>query len=330
MSDEWLFIGESAEFRSTPRVVRLREKPVVLVRKEGRLLAFLDRCPHRGFSFAGAQVGGGSTLRCSYHGWSFGDQGELLDRPGIEEGQKPPACLPAFRTHESGGFAFVNFAKLDANARPPSWVESLDEPMHKLAFVRTIRAMPLDVLENVLDPFHTTYIHGALLRPNPRRVLVDVLASYDSGEKVLTMEYFNEPAPGGWVSRLFEDERARTLGRFHHPNAAVLEYWTRKGFTMRVTLMTTELEGGYTRGAIVFQFARRGIPFFLKRPVLRWFGNVLVRQDFNALEALAENQARFPGASPWIGKEDIVMRTMLALKNGETPCSFQERYQVRL
>jgi hypothetical protein len=110
----------------------------------------------------------------------------------------------------------------------------------------------------------------------------------------------------------------------------VLEYWTKHGLDLRVTLPVSESGDGQSYGTIIFQVAKGGLPYFLKRPILKLFARSLVRQDQEALEKLEANKKRFPGAAPWIGPEDVVLETMRALAAGKEPESFERRYKVKI
>jgi len=335
MTQEWHFAGDSQTFTEGEPVGRnLGGKALVFVRSGGRLRCFADRCPHRGFPLSHAKAATGEAgvaIRCAYHGWAYNAEGELTERPGIVEAKPPAFCLPSFRMHEAGAYAFVCFASPTVEAAIPSWLHDLgDERMHDFAVVSAVRAAPADVLENLLDPFHTHYVHGTLLRRGARRNVIDVLARYSAPEQTLTMEYLNEPQPEGWVSKLFERGRVKGIGRYHHPNSAVLEYWTTRGLDLRVTLPISVSADGLAFGSIIFQVAPGGLPFFLKRPILKAFARSLVRQDQVALELLQANKQRFPGSAPWLGPEDVVLDTMRTLAAGRELPSFERRYQIQI
>ena len=48
---------------------------------DGRLRAFLNVCHHRGATVLAEGTGTTNTIRCPYHGWLYGDQGQLLKAP---------------------------------------------------------------------------------------------------------------------------------------------------------------------------------------------------------------------------------------------------------
>lgn len=78
--------------RGTPHARWAGGEALALAWLQGRWVALRDRCPHRGAPLSqGARVGGWwpgapASLRCPYHGWRFGAEGQLLDACG----HRPP------------------------------------------------------------------------------------------------------------------------------------------------------------------------------------------------------------------------------------------------
>lgn len=58
------------------------EDPVLVIRDtKGKLNAFLNMCRHRGNRICRADLGNAATFTCSYHGWTYGNDGQLLRVP---------------------------------------------------------------------------------------------------------------------------------------------------------------------------------------------------------------------------------------------------------
>jgi choline monooxygenase len=93
------------------------EVPVVVVRSEGGLGAFVNVCRHRRHEVV-AGSGNRRTLQCPYHAWTYGLDGRLRaaprsqHEPGFDPGDYPllPAAIDTW-----GPFVFVN---LDVGAPP--------------------------------------------------------------------------------------------------------------------------------------------------------------------------------------------------------------------
>jgi phenylpropionate dioxygenase-like ring-hydroxylating dioxygenase large terminal subunit len=122
-SRAWCFIGHESEIPS-PGDYCLRyigQDPFIFVRDErGQVRVLFDGCRHRGTMVCRAEKGNASHFRCSYHGWTYKNTGELIGAPAWREayGQlnKSEFSLLAASSVESiHGFVF---ATLDEDAPP--------------------------------------------------------------------------------------------------------------------------------------------------------------------------------------------------------------------
>ena len=64
-------------------VRRVGDLPVVLVNDAGKLRGFVNACRHR-FAPVAAVDGCAETLRCTYHGWVYGLDGQLRSGVGLD------------------------------------------------------------------------------------------------------------------------------------------------------------------------------------------------------------------------------------------------------
>ncbi|NML91857.1 Rieske 2Fe-2S domain-containing protein [Sphingobium sp. TB-6] len=88
----WVFLGhESQVVRPNDfMAAHVGREPVVLVRtRAGDLKCFINACTHRGARLCRQKTGSAKFFRCSFHGWTFANSGELLDVTDEGEGGYP-------------------------------------------------------------------------------------------------------------------------------------------------------------------------------------------------------------------------------------------------
>lgn len=96
------------------------EESVIASRdKEGHVRVFLNSCRHRGNAVCRAESGNARSFLCSYHGWNYGLDGQLLGVPGYSDlygsslDKKQWGLVPAAKVSSYRGFVF---ATMDAGA----------------------------------------------------------------------------------------------------------------------------------------------------------------------------------------------------------------------
>jgi phenylpropionate dioxygenase-like ring-hydroxylating dioxygenase large terminal subunit len=81
----WLLLGHESEIGEPGDYVtrRMGTEPVVVSRDEdGQVHVLLNSCTHRGTQVCKASFGNSATFTCGYHGWVFGNDGQLRGVPG--------------------------------------------------------------------------------------------------------------------------------------------------------------------------------------------------------------------------------------------------------
>ena len=93
------------------------EDPVIITRdSKGLLHVFLNMCRHRGNRVVRADDGNAKNFMCTYHGWTFSNEGRLVSVPGLQEAyygelDVEHLSLVEARCETYAGIIFANWAE---------------------------------------------------------------------------------------------------------------------------------------------------------------------------------------------------------------------------
>jgi phenylpropionate dioxygenase-like ring-hydroxylating dioxygenase large terminal subunit len=159
----WYGVELSTSLHDKPLSLTLLDQRYVIYRdSQGQVHAAVDRCPHRGASFAKGWVDS-DCLRCPYHGWAFDQQGRCVRIPADQAGMQIPsqARLLKVAVREQSGFIWL-FPGDQDQADPalippfpeygsPGWRPVSGEYVWNANFSR--------VVESGLDTSHAPFVH---------------------------------------------------------------------------------------------------------------------------------------------------------------------------
>lgn len=158
----WHPVARSDEVSDSPTRTWLLGEPWVLARLDGRVTAFVDRCPHRRMPLSAGWIEG-EHLRCRYHGWSFDSAGSCVLVPALG----PSAVLPpSARLEAPAGVAehlgFVWLAPKTPVIGLPE-VPEADDPAFSRGDlpVMTATCSAGMLMDNFLDFAHFPFVHAA-------------------------------------------------------------------------------------------------------------------------------------------------------------------------
>lgn len=143
----------------------LLDTRLVLWRDSGGVLhAWEDRCPHRGTRLSMGALHN-DTLRCAYHGWTFGSEGRCKHIPALpalgEANLK--AQVATYHVRECYGLVWVCLGEPAAPA-PPPFPEFADAALRKVwCGPYDVRSSGPRIVENFLDMAHFAFVHDGIL-----------------------------------------------------------------------------------------------------------------------------------------------------------------------
>lgn len=314
---KWFVVARANRIGRKPVAVTLLDRPIVLVRLDGkRIVGFEDRCPHRQAPLSAGRVVHGA-LQCPYHGWRFDSSGALVELPGMPEG----GCLPGIRVRSIDVFEHdgLVWARLEGKHAVgiPRLAQELTAERRRFLWQATWHASAVDILENVLDPMHTHFVHRGLIRfPTARR---DIVVRCSTTAEGFTVDYTGNEQQSGVIYRLFESPRESERAHFSEPGSVQLEYVYRNGSSARVSLHVSPQSGTRSQIFGTLHIDGRWAPAWAVRLFVWPFIRKVAKQDARILAMQTANTGRFPERRDAITPCDIVRRRLLAVWDAQFP-----------
>jgi phenylpropionate dioxygenase-like ring-hydroxylating dioxygenase large terminal subunit len=166
----WYVVATSAELGARAVVpMRWFGRDLVAYRTEGGRAVVADaHCPHMGAHLGYGGIVDGEGVRCPFHHWRFGADGRCDDVP-YSSSSPPRVCVQTWPLRERSGVVMV---WQSPTGRAPHWEPPVREEFGRPGWVGyetvgwTIRMHVQELVENVPDMAHFTYVHtvGAELR----------------------------------------------------------------------------------------------------------------------------------------------------------------------
>ncbi|MEA2379203.1 MAG: hypothetical protein QOD13_3110 [Thermoleophilaceae bacterium] len=190
----WFAVGRSSQLRQAGDYITfdLAREPLVVVRQEsGELLALSNVCRHRAAVMLTGEGNCGGTIVCPYHAWNYGLDGQLRGAPAMARTygfQKEDHVLPRFACSEWEGFVFVSLD--DQPLTPAEQWPRLAELLTNYRMTDLQGPAPTEfewavnwkvALENAVECYHCTTVHGEWHATAPTRNTVDSPLAYEDG-----------------------------------------------------------------------------------------------------------------------------------------------------
>jgi phthalate 4,5-dioxygenase len=161
----WIPMLLSRELEPGGRVKRVQllgERLIAYRTLTGRAGVLGESCPHRGASLYFGRVEE-TGMRCAYHGWKFGLDGQCLEMPSepAESSFAAKVCHTAYPCAERGGMIWTYMGPADPAALPDlEW--TLLPADHVFISKRVQDCNWFQALEGGIDSSHISFLHAPI------------------------------------------------------------------------------------------------------------------------------------------------------------------------
>lgn len=284
--DFWYIACQSSELKKDKPLARtILDEWIVLFRdKDGKAVAFQDRCVHRNYQLSKGAVKDG-CLRCPYHGWTFDNQGQVVNIPaeGPNQKQLPSRKAKSFACLEQDDFVYI---RLEDD--PTVETKPFSMPHYKEQGYKTVRLFNIfknnvtNCAENYVDVPHTVFVHDEIFRVSRQE---NVKATCKRSNGSVEIDYRNETNNLGWFSWFLNPKGEKIIHRdfFHMPNITSVEYIFSPGREFYITSQSVPVDETTTwvYTDLTFKF---GAWNFLAAPIVKYQGQSVIDQDIVVLE----------------------------------------------
>ncbi len=167
-------------------------------REDGSPVALFDRCAHRFAPLSHGKVLPNDRLQCGYHGLEYAPSGACVHNPFGNGNIPPTAIVRSYPVVEKHRMIWVwpGDGTPDHDAVPDFAVIGAALPQHvaKLDFIRIAASYRL-VVDNLLDPSHTSYLHAGSLGNSEMIASAKNTVEHTDREVVVDWSSTDVPAP---------------------------------------------------------------------------------------------------------------------------------------
>lgn len=326
----WYIACQSHELKPGRVIQRvILDEWIALFRNtEGQPVALQDRCPHRNFKLSQGYVRKG-LLQCTYHGWVFDSQGQVVAIPSESQSFKPlkSRCARRFEALEQDDLIYVRLESHPEIQDPPFRMPHYQERGYRTQrLFNVFRNNVTNCAENYVDVPHTVFVHDKIFRVSRNEKIEATVIRKDGS---VCVDYRNETNNMGWFSFFLNPHKEKIIHRdfFHVPNVTSVEYIFSPGKEFYITSHSTPVNDQLTHVYTDLTY-RFGLFNALAGPIVRFQGQSVIDQDIEVLntqmEVIQKYGERFSNATA-----DIVHVLIESLRNaiakGQNPRTLSEQ-----
>lgn len=217
-------------------------------------------------------------------------------------------------------------------ARTPSAFPDLPVELEDARFdhfwwpLKTARANILDAVENFLDPAHSYFLHAGLVRKRGAKSTMRVDVKQD--QQGCTVRFEERKDTTTWISRLYEQDRTCSVGRYIAPCICQNAFENSSGLTISVTVVFSPVDHGQSRPFAHFTTRKGRIPRWMKNAILKAFHRPILNQDIRMLAWQTETLDQFGGPDYTNAALDLFGPSIWRLANGKTQAEESHTFEL--
>lgn len=313
LKESWYVVCTATELRRRQLVAArvLGIGIAVYRRADGRIVALLDQCLHRGTMLSAGRLVD-DCLVCPYHGWRYDGEGRVRHIPSQDGGRPPEQPHPyrqkAFAARESCGLVWVYIGEQDPDAATifamPHWREP---PWVNYYMVSRFPGNVEALAQNFMDVPHTVYVHDTIFRRKTDRLMhstVEInpasveVTYHDAGDAIGMLPFLTNPTKQPLIH----------TDRFFAPNITRCDYrWgDRSGF-----IITSQITPEDARTCRVYTLISYRFPWpawigRVLEPVIHAYTRIVLGQDIRIMGRNLAGLDNAPGHRHRSAKADLV------------------------
>ncbi len=167
----WHPVQITEELGELPEAIRILGEDLVLFRygeQRDQIGLVHKHCIHRRASLEYGKCED-EGIRCCYHGWLYAPDGEILETPAenskTAERLRKSTRLGAYPVIKFRGLVFTYMGPPDRQPEFPIYDACVYDEMTSATYKAPYRCNWIQVLDAIMDPTHTTYLHSRNSHP---------------------------------------------------------------------------------------------------------------------------------------------------------------------